>query len=202
MTGTNAAQRKTVHEFKYPNEEESAAQQKYYREAKRFIKAHHEHKHQTGWLSQHAQTLFAKAQQETGPRRVRLNNNARSLKDYEQHFSKQQLTVLNDVTLTLQIHGVKIKVTPDLHVTEKGQEKIIKLDFTAAAPDKIQSRIIAQVMYEAANANGSNIPGNAVLYLDLARGNTHRGARAGSRMNNEIEAACATITAIWNTISE
>lgn len=87
MTGTHAAQRKTIHEFKYPNEDESAAQQKYYREARKYIKAYHEQQRTKGWLTQRAMALQALARSEHGSRRIRLQNNVRALRAYDENFA-------------------------------------------------------------------------------------------------------------------
>lgn len=200
MTGTHAAQRKTVRDFKYPNDAESAAQAKYYREAREFIRTFHKLDHPAGWLTQRAQALLAQAQPQTGQRRTRLRNNARTIKDYDLNFSKKTWTVGQSTKLTREYGEVSIKITPDLTVIENGQQKLIKFDHSAAEPDKRQVDIICQVIYEAALASAPQLPANAVLYLDIARGVTHRGARTKTRMTREIEAACATISSIWKSI--
>ena len=40
----------------------------------------------------------------------------------------------------------------------------------------------------------------SVLYLDVPRGAEYRGARVRSRLENEMQAACENIVAIWNGI--
>ncbi len=60
--------------------------------------------------------------------------------------------------------------------------------------------MISQGMFEAARAKGLNLGSKEVLYLDVARGKEHRGARLGARLANEIAASCANISSIWNSI--
>lgn len=85
-------------------------------------------------------------------------------------------------------------------MSESGNEQLIKLEFSKKAPDGKHSKIISQVMYEAALANNLDLPSNGILYQDVPRGITHRGARAGARTNKELAAACQTISDIWQTI--
>lgn len=79
-------------------------------------------------------------------------------------------------------------------------EKLVKLEFATKEPSPAHARIICQVMYAAAATNGLGLPSRSILYLDVPRGCTHKGARAGARTNAEITAACQTLADIWNTI--
>jgi len=201
MTASPAQQRKIVRDFKYPKLDESAAQQKYYREVRTIITAYHKADRQPGWLLQKAALLETLATQERKSRgRIRLNHNARAVRSYHEHFRKRKFEVLDRNSLHFDSGNVRTKVTPDLHVIENDAEKIIKLEFATTEPSVDVVRIISQVMYEAANCNGAALPSGSVLYCDVPRGAAHKGARARTRMLGNIRAACETIENIWEAI--
>ncbi len=83
---------------------------------------------------------------------------------------------------------------------EGKNEKVIKLEFGVDPPSETEVKVISQLMFEAVHAVGLRLPAAGVLYLDVQRGKEHRGARAGSRMKSDIEAACKTISNIWDSI--
>ena len=85
-------------------------------------------------------------------------------------------------------------------VTPLTRRLLVYFDSGAYTPDGKHSKIISQVMYEAALANNLDLPSNGILYQDVPRGMTHKGARAGARTNKEHAAACQTISDIWKTI--
>jgi len=200
MTARPAQQRKIVHDFKYPKEDESAAQQKFYREARAVIRAYHKKGHPSSWLLSRAGLLRGLANGSTKQRRTRLVCNERAIRYYHEHFRDKRYQLLEPPSMDLPIATVRIRVTPDLHVREKGTSKIIKLEFAKPIPDPMLIKIICQVMYEAANRNGHAYGSACVLLFDVPRGHIHRGARAGARTRADVDAACRTITAIWNTI--
>jgi hypothetical protein len=201
MTSTPAQQRKVVQDFKYPKQDESAAQQKYYKEARTVITAYHKAGRQPEWLLQRALHLQGLAQQVPNRRtRTRLNHNARAVRAYHQFFRKKQYEVLDRESLHFDSGGVRVKVTPDLRVIENQSEKIIKLEFSVGEPADYLVKIVSQVMYESANRPGAVIPSGSVLYCDVPRGMTYKGARARTRMLGNIRASCETIENIWEAI--
>lgn len=200
MTANAAQQRKILASFKYPDENENLARTLYYREARDGIRAYHAVGHDPQWLDRQAQSLRGLAVSLGGQSRVRLNNNARAFAQYQAHFAAKTFRILEDKKFSLVAHEVKIKVTPDLHVEERGSEKIIKLEFNVKPPDDEMVKIISQVMFEASHQDGQGLPSSGILYLDVPRGIVHKGARAGARMRGNIDAACQNIAAIWNTI--
>ncbi len=199
MTGNSAKQRKVLRDYKYPDPE-GHAQATYYREARDFIVSHHQSGHSPLWLPERAAILDTLASQSAGQTKVRLRNNARALREYANHFGKRTFKVLRDVNLGIEHAGVLVTFAPDLHIKEGEKEKIIRLDFTKEPPDDKTVKIITQAMFEAQATLGMGLPSAAVLYLDVPRGQTHKGARAGSRMRTEIEAACKNISALWDGI--
>jgi hypothetical protein len=201
MTASPAQQRKVVRDFKYPKLDESAAQQKYYKEARTIITAYHRARRPPEWLLQKAAQLQALAQQEHNSRsRTRLNHNVRAVRAYHQYFRKKQFELLDRESLYFDSGNIRVKVTPDLRVIEDEVEKIIKLEFSVGAPPDDLVKIVSQVMYESANKSGVVFPSASVLYYDVPRGVAHKGARARTRMLGNIRAACATIEDIWEAI--
>lgn len=200
MTASAAGQRKVLHDYKYPADE-GQAQAKYYRDARNAIARYHKHKHPKSWLVQEATDLLAASKAAPKPQiGTRLKNNARALKCYATHFPSALYDVLPDVNLALTFGGVQITVNPDLHVQEKGKEKLLKLEFAADEPDATVVKIISQAMLEAALDDGMGLTSGQVLYVDVPRGISHKGARLGAMMRRNIEASCQNIAAIWNDL--
>lgn len=199
MTSGAAAQRKVLRDYKFPDPE-GTAQAKYYRDARKHIVALHQNGHDDAWLLQKADQLDALAGRHGGRSAVRLTNNARGLRNYARAFTSNPYEILPDLSLYLDFGPVRVTVAPELHVRERGQEKIIKLDFATNAPDNQLIKIITQAMYEAAAQNGLGLQAASVLYMDVPRHKVHRGARMGARLTRDIEAACETISAVWDTL--
>jgi hypothetical protein len=196
MTSSSLAQRKTLRDYKFPDRE-GEAQGKYYREARRFIPAFHQQGNPEGWLSHKANEARTLAQLRGGMSGIRLRNNSRALIEYERCWGAKSFQVLKNVSLALHFHDVRISVYPDLHVTENGIEKIVKFEFSADEPSGEVLKIMSQAMFEAALEGGLGLSGKGVLILDVPRKRLCRGAKAGSKLKREIEAACRTISDIW-----
>jgi hypothetical protein len=200
MTSAPAAQRKMLRGYKFPSDDESRAQITYYREAKERIAAFHAQGHQADWLRDQAAQLGQLGAALGGRSETRLRHNARALRHYAVGFGTVSYRVLDDLRLDLIYHGVRVSVVPDLHVLDRGKEKLLKLDFAASAPDPELVKIISQAMFEAAVGVVPNLSAASIGYVDVPRGKVHRGARAGARRRSDIEAACQAIQAIWPTI--
>ncbi|MFH2001901.1 MAG: hypothetical protein ABIK28_19635 [Planctomycetota bacterium] len=199
MTSGAARQRKILRDYKYPDPE-GAAQAGYYRDARNCILEYHREGREEAWLYERHRHL--RGQSIVAPPQVkpRLENNARAVRQYARNFSGRNFTILENVPLALAFSGVTVSVYPDLHVNERNREKIIKLDFSKQPTNDQAIRIMSQAMFEAQVQAGMGLTSASVLYLDVPRSQEYRGARAGSRMLREIEAACENITAIWDGI--
>jgi hypothetical protein len=92
---------------------------------------------------------------------------------------------------------VRISITPDLYVEENGDDKIIKLEFKSIEPSLEYMKIIAQCLFM--STNGRFKPKNC-LYIDVPRGNIYIATKATSRLQRNVEAACASISDIWDKI--
>ena len=202
ITSGPAAQRKVVHDYKYPDEDEPKAMRLYYLEAVDSIKAYHLNKHPEAWLHQQAERIGNLAATVSGMTRSRLNNNARAVRQYAHNFGPRKFTILDDLKLALVFGSVRVTAIPDLHVREVNKEKIVKLGFSTTEPDGQIVKIISQSMFEAYLTADGAITSSNVLYLDVARGTEHRGARVGARLMTDIRAACENIEALWNTIAK
>ena len=125
-----------------------------------------------------------------GQSAIRLRNNARGLRQYADNFSRRRFDVLPDLRMEL-VHGdVRITVVPDLHVSERGKEKILKLDFASRTPDAQVIRIVSQCMFEASKKYSWQ---NYIIVCSISGGcdgTEHRGARIGARLLGDVRAAC------------
>jgi hypothetical protein len=55
-------------------------------------------------------------------------------------------------------------------------------------------------LLEAAKFKGIDLPPSSAIYIDLLRGLVHSAPRAGKRTLQDIQAACETISQIWESI--
>ncbi len=200
MAAGPSKQRTVVRRYKYPREDEARAMRIYYREARDVVEAHHRRGNGSSWLLDEATRLATLSDYLTGRSRTRLRHNVRGLRAYEAHFAGRPFEVLRGISAPLIFGDVRISVVPDLHVREGKNERVIKLEFGVNPPSDSEVKVISQLMFEAVHKAGLPLPAAGVLYLDVQRGKEHRGARAGSRMKSDIEAACKTISNIWDSI--
>jgi len=201
ISASPTTQRRILHEYKYPTEDESRAKILYYREAKDRITAYHESGYDRNWLINEANQLKMLGDLSVNAsRKNRLRYNAMGVYRYAKYFSQRHFEILDDLTLDLFIGDVFISVFPDMHVIEKGKDKIIKLEFSKNSPSDMAIKIISQCLFEAAHRNGLPLSPSCTLYLDVPRGVEYRGARMRSRMLRDIEATCMNISAIWDSI--
>jgi len=199
MTSSAVTQRKILRDYKYPDPE-GKAQAIYYRESRDFITAFHKNGSDSNWLIERADNLAKLSRVVDGHTKTRLSHNARALREYSNHFGHKKFEILQNMKLELLFSDVIISIYPDLHIREKGQEKIVKLEFSSEQPNPQVIKIVSQAMFEAVSNSGLNLPSRNVLYIDVPRGTSHKGARVGARMRKEIEAACENIKAIWDSI--
>ena len=148
MTATPAKQRKILRDYKYPKEEGLAMAQ-YYKEARDVVYSFHKNKRPKEWLVNKANEIRTLADGVGGGSGPRLQNNARAIEQYAQNFSGRKIDILPDLDASFTTDGVRVKINPDLHVSEGGKEKIIKLEFAKDEPLPEMVKIICQPMFEA-----------------------------------------------------
>jgi hypothetical protein len=197
ITSPPAAQRKVLRDYKYPDDDEPAAMRLYYKDATDRIQAFHRSGHGRAWLRDKVNDLMDLAQLTPGRAGTRLRHNARALAQYERHFADRRLEPQGQIRLSLDIGNVRVTVTPDLYVVERGKLKVVKLEFSKDAPTDDTIKVVSQTMFEAAKGSVPAITSSGVLYLDVPRGLEYRGARAGAKTLREIEAACKSIESLW-----
>lgn len=199
MTAASVGQRKVLRDYKFPDEE-GTAQAAYYREARDLVAEFHRHRHAAHWLRDKAAVLQTTASALGGRVATRLRHNSHGLTDYAANFPSKAYEILPDRKFYVSFGDVRISVRPELHIREKARERFLKLEFAKDEPDEDTIKVISQVMFEAALAAKVPVTSSDILYVDVARGKAHKGARVGSRMRTEIEAACANISAMWDSI--
>ncbi|MGE3172687.1 MAG: hypothetical protein AB7O97_08675 [Planctomycetota bacterium] len=200
MTASPHVQRKILHEFKYPNQAAAAAMRHYYVPATEAITLHHADDRGADWLRQRAAVFDAQAAAEAQAGRARkLASNAKALRHYARNFADREFTMRKQPSWRLTYGDVIISVRPDLHVVENGKVKVIRLGFLSQAPDPRAVRIETQCLFEAA-APALGLTSSQVLHFDVPRASVTRGARLGARLAKDIEATCATISTLWDSI--
>ncbi len=74
------------------------------------------------------------------------------------------------------------------------------MEFAKDEPNSKLIKIISQALFEAQSGADMGLTSASVLYFDIACGKIHKGARAGSRILGEMEAACKNIVALWDSL--
>jgi hypothetical protein len=202
MASTPSKQRKILTEYKYPDEDESRAKIFYYREARESIVAYHKGKKSNSWLEQQGTRLgeMAALEDRNSARRSRLQNNSRTILDYSRNYNSDSCQILDQFSQKLLIGGVVISVYPELHVTERNREKMIKLDFGKNAHNDDYNRISCQLLLMAATEAGFDLPSSSFGVRHIATKSDIRKGRVGARLEKDIEATCNNIAAIWDTL--
>lgn len=200
MTAGPAAQRNVLRDYKFPGDPEPFAMRLYYTEARDCVEAFHRDNNNRPWLRGKSADLAQLASLNIGATAARLRNNARALAQYEAIFGERRFTVLPPVRLHLLVGRVRVSIIPDLSVREGSMRKLVRIDFASKETPNEQIKIMCQCMFEAARTTSSTVTTGSILYLDVARGREHRGARIGARVRSDIEAACETIEAVWDSI--
>ncbi len=200
MTSNPAKQRRIVHDFKYPEEDDGRAKIMYYREARDDIQRYHRKKFAPGWIRQRAGEIAVTANASAGARRKRLEHNSRALRQYADHFGLLTLDLLPINQMNYVVGDLVVSVKPDLHATINGKEAFVKVEYGAEPLTEYEAKVITQVMHEAACQSGFSIPASKVLCLDVSSGIVYKGAGLKAMMHKDVDAACKTIAAIWDDV--
>lgn len=171
----------------------------YYKEARNTVVKFHKTNDRDVLRNKSVQ-LSGLARCEKGARKSRLISNARAIGYYNRNFANKDFRILKPLRLRLVYGPVEISVSPELHVIEKNKERVIKLEFSTQKNNEKLIPIINQLMLIAAQDNEIDLPSSAFQCFDVPKGIVHKKARAGSRIERELEAACENIVAIWEHI--
>jgi len=201
MNSSPTAQRKTLFDYKYPDEDEPKAKRLYYREARNTISAYHEGAKSPEWMQEAAARLAdLAANNQSRATATRLTNNARALTAYARAYEADQIKLTQAFKGTLAFGNVEIRINADLHGLEKNKEKIIRLDYGKETPDAHYCAIVTQLMYESALATGLTLPTSAFVVRHIESKQDFAPARKGARLLRDITATCENIEGIWNTL--
>jgi hypothetical protein len=200
VASSPAAQRKILQEFKYPAADEPFAMRVYYREAIDCLRSYIKGRHSSDWLRERASELGASFAGQSPAAACRLRQNAQAVLRFEKHFGSKRLEVLDTPKFRLVFHDVVISVVPDLYLREGTKTKLIKLQFGGTKMSEQSVKVITQCLLEAAKFKGIDLPPSSAIYIDLPRGLVHSAPRAGKRTLQDIQAACETISQIWESI--
>lgn len=201
MTSSPTIQRKTLLDYKYPDEDEPKAKRLYYREARDAIRAYHTGSKTPEWMQEMAAKLADLAANNTSkPAAARLNNNSRALTAYARGYGSDQIDLGTPFKGILTFGNVSIRISADLHGTERKKEKIIRLDYSKVSPEPRYSAIVTQLMFEAALAGGLVLPTSAFVVRHIESRSDFALARKGARVMRDIMATCENIAGIWNTL--
>jgi hypothetical protein len=198
MTSGEAARRKILFDYKHPDPEGNA-QAQYYSEARTTIARLVRGTIDLAAALKHAEDLRVQGNTVEGARGTKLKCNGRAIGQYVRHFGAKEFEWVQPPKLELNYGPVRISTSPDLHVRDGRRGRLIRLEFASdLKPEAAQ--IIAQGIFESSQAAQLDVTASAVSVWKLADGTTHGGARMGSRMRKNIEAACQNIVAIWPSI--
>lgn len=201
MTASPTIQRKTLIDYKYPDEDEPRAKRLYYRESRDAIRAYHHGSKSNEWLEESAARLAdLAANSDSKPSAVRLKNNARALAAYARHYDSSQIQLSQPFKAQLTFGEISVRINPDLHGFERKREKVIRLDYSKEALDPRYCTIVAQLMYEGALAGGLDLPTSAFIIRHIESRTDFAPARKGARISRDIMATCENIEGIWNTL--
>lgn len=198
MTSGEATRRKILFDYKHPDPEGAALAQ-YYTEARSTIARLVRGTIDCASALKHADDLLSQGEDVAGARGTKLKCNGRGITQYVRHFGSENFEWIQPPKLELTFASVRISTIPDLHVRDVRRERLIRLEFASDLKPE-SARIIAQGIFESAQLAGLAIPASAVAVWKMSDGTVHGGARMGSRMRKDIEAACHNIVAIWPSI--
>jgi hypothetical protein len=201
IAASPSTQRRILQQFKYPTADEPFAMRLYYREATQLLRACIEKQHPSDWVRQRAIDLTASDRDVTPAAARRLRQNSDALLLFDRHFRKRPVEILPRQRFTLVFHDVAVGVVPDLIIHDSaGVLRVIKLQLGGPRPPDVTVKVITQCLFEAAVRSGFQIKPTSARYVDLPRNATHSAATAGRRVLRDIEAACETISQIWDSI--
>lgn len=201
MSSSPAKQRKTLFDYKYPDEDEPTAKRLYYRESRDAIRGYHAGSKDSEWLEDKASRLEDLASvNPSKPASVRLKSNSRALRAYARNYDSDAIILSDPFKGSLTYGDIVISVNTDLRGIERKKEKIIRLDYSRDEPDAKYCSIAAQIMFEAACEADIDLPTSAFVIRHIESRTDYTPARKGARILRDIEATCENIQAIWQTL--
>lgn len=199
MLASPSGQRRILRDYKFPTPE-GRAKGAYYADAVNGIRQFLLSGNDGRVILGAADRLRDQERTATKPSTItRLKQNRAALTAYLRNFPDWRIAILQTSGLVLTHGDVRISARPDICVMD-GTTKFVKLDCGKPTPEQKLINVVVQVMYQAAVANGQQVRPQDVIYVDVRRATRSKGARARSRIDRDVEAACANIEALWPSI--
>jgi hypothetical protein len=199
MTSNHAQQRTFVRKLKYPDEDVFPPGA-YYRETRESIVRYHRDSRDRDWLNDQATELEVFGSRIGGNTETRLDNNARLLRKYSEHFGDRRLVLTGDLSLRFRHGNVAVSAIPELYALERKREKVIKLDLVIKGYDDEIARLVAQIFLEAADQGELGLRSSNIEYVHVLSGTIMRATNSRSRILRNVEAASDTISAIYDSL--
>ncbi|MBS1494581.1 MAG: hypothetical protein JST55_13795 [Bacteroidetes bacterium] len=201
MNSTGSQQLKILHDYKYPNPEGNAMAS-YYAIALNVIKAYHRNDNDEDLIRKEISNLKVEKDSESNKSRIiKLRSNISLLESYKVHFKEKRYRILTMLSSRVEIEGVSLSITSDMHAFEKSSEKFIKY-ICNKKTSELELKIISQVILESMELSKVNIPSNNIELIDIHRGTIYKLARNRTRLRNDLVAACKIINILWDQIEE
>lgn len=201
VAASPAMQRRILQEFKYPTADEPFAMRLYYREALDLLRTYIGNEYPREWLLKRVIELAMPGEHNSPAGNRRRRRNAEALLLCGQHFRSTPAELLPCPRVALSFYQVTISVVPDLVVRDrKGRLRVMKLQLGGTKLAEGSIKVVSQCLLEAALQHGLELSPASALYVDLPRNVTHSASKAGKRVLRDIEAACETISQIWDSI--
>lgn len=195
-----AGQRRILQDLKFRTSE-GRAQRLYYADAVHAIRARHAGRYSRAAFVAKAAQLRGDAISEPNPKvRTRTLNNARVIEQYDEMIGDDVAIALPKRKLFIRRGAVVVSAMPDLCLRVRGKEWLVKLAMATEEPDERILKVLAQGLFEAASVNGVKLPAASVRIVDVPRHATHKGARMGSRIRAQIDAALEMIENLWPSV--
>lgn len=129
-----------------------------------------------------------------------LNHNIRALSEFERQFGNLEADFLTRPRCPLSISDVKIPTTPDLHYTIKGKERFVRLVYSVKPLEPPHLKVFHQLVFTSLRETFISLKPNQVHIVTLHSEETFTCARPSKRLAKNIEAACETISNVWETV--
>jgi hypothetical protein len=199
VSGTESAKARILRGYKYPDDE-GRAMATYYWSTKSAITEFHTEKHGIEWLQDKVKAYDQNALTPNKSLRIKMLNNARSLKSYAEHFGDQNYEVLGTAKFPFTLGGVTINVTPDIHISDGGMEKYVKFSFSKDKLKHEYVRAMVACMSYALHVHLEAYHLDAVSFIDIPRGIVHRGLKVTETLVDEIVEQCKDLEKAWDSL--
>lgn len=199
LDADEAGKRKVLQGYKYPNR----FQRDYYVSATNAVIRLHRGVPPGDVLRSAAELDSRAIAAPSDPTRRALQHNARAIREWVA-MMHGGVAPFSRVPrgLHLRYGNVCISAGPTLALRVRKREVFVRAYFSVEPLSEHAIKVITQCMFEAAVANGMDLPSKSAQLYDVHRGAIHRGARKNSRVAAVVEAAMINIEMLWPSIPQ